>query len=179
MRFFALATVPLLASAAAVYKRDAADDINTAVGYISSNLTKVDGTLATLGYNDTITGLALLFQTSDLQNAVKNAQTVIEAAPQLTDAQSGSVAIPLTKVATQTESFLTDLQNKKPQLQTAFLGGNSDFLVEYNLQQSQSAVDAFGTAITAKLSATYAAVAPQIIAQIDAAFKTAIATFSS
>lgn len=178
MRFFALAALPLLASAGVV-KRDAATDINTAVGYIQSNLTQVDGTLAKLGYNDTITGLALLFQTSDLQNAVKNAQSVIEASPQLDDAQSGSVAIPLTQVATQTKSFLNDLIAKKPEIQTAFLGGNADFLVEYNLQQSQSDVDAFGTAITAKLSATYAAIAPQVIDQIDAAFKTAIAAFSS
>lgn len=177
MRVLSLIALPLLASAA-VLKRDAAADINTAVGYISSNLTQVDKTLSGLGYNDTITGIFLLFQTQGLQDAVSNAQTVIEASPALDDAQSGSVSIPLTQVATQTINFLNHLVSKKPQLQTAFLGGNADFLVKFNLQSSQDKVEGFGTAITSKLSATYASLAPQVIGQITAAFNTAIEAFS-
>jgi hypothetical protein len=184
MRFSIIAAaLPLLAVASPVFKRATDADvtaITTAVGYISSNITKLDGQVNSLGYNDTIGGLITLFSTGDLQTAVTNAETVVEGVQgQFDDAQSGALAIPLTRLVPQVQKLLNDLVAKHPQIRTALLGGDASFIVKINLQDSKTKTDAFAAKLIATLSAQYQAIAPQVVSQIDASFDAAITAYSS
>jgi hypothetical protein len=115
MRFSLIAAaLPLLAVASPVEKRATDADvtaITTAVGYISGNITKLDGQVNNLGYNDTIGGLFTLFSTGDLQKAVDNAGAAVDATEgTFNDNQSGALSIPLTQLVPKVQKVSFPLE---------------------------------------------------------------------
>jgi hypothetical protein len=185
MRFSVLtaAALPLLALAGPVLKRASDADvqaITVAIGYISGNVTKLDGQVNALGNSDTLGALGTLTSTNDLQTALTNAATTVgNVFGQFSDSQSGALSVPLTQLVPKVIQLLNDIIAAKPKYQTALFGGSATFIVEANLQSSQTKTKDFQAALVSKLSTQYQALAPQVTAPLDAKFTEAVAAYAN
>jgi hypothetical protein len=184
MRFsiLAAAAMPLLALAGPVVKRASDADvaaITTAIGYISGNVTKLDGQINALGYSDTLGALGTLSSTTDLQGAITYTEQVVSRVfGQFDDSQSGALSIPLTQLVQKTITLLNDIIAAKPKFKTALFGGDASFIVEANLKTSQSDTKSFQAKLVSVLSAQYQQLAPQVTASLDAKFQEAVDAYA-
>ncbi|KAF7198279.1 hypothetical protein HII31_00018, partial [Pseudocercospora fuligena] len=163
----------------AIVKRDAAS-ITQAIGYIQSNITAVNMTLNTFTKpKDSITAFKIQIQTEALTKSVQNAGNVSSASAPLSDSESFTVASAVLNLQPKINSLLDNVENHKPQFDTAIFGFSASPIVKKDLQDAQKASNDFGNALTPKLSGAYQQAAPIVIKQINDKFNEAIAKFSS
>ncbi|KAI5362709.1 Putative Cell wall mannoprotein [Septoria linicola] len=172
--------LPVLALATpSLYKRDGAS-ITQAISYVNSNITAVNNTLNTFNKpKDSITALKIQVHTTELTKSVNSAASVANASAPLSNSEEFDVATAVLNLQPNINSLLDNVVAHKPQFGTAIFGFSASPLVKKDLQDAEKAADAFGAALTPKLSGAYQQAAPIIVQQIDAKFDEAIKQFSS
>ncbi|KXT11155.1 hypothetical protein AC579_4069 [Pseudocercospora musae] len=190
MRFATLIVSSLLTIASAialatVEKRDAASIIS-AVKNIQSKITTLNSTVTSFNKGD-LDGLVKVLkiqqQSTDVGNAVKSATSTAQASQPIpadtaTSTPNNQVAAAVLSLKDSLQSFLTNLQSKKPAFDSVVAVVSVSQQIKQTLTQQKGSSDALGTAITIKLASPYKDFAPLITGQIDGYFNQAIQTFS-
>jgi hypothetical protein len=111
---------------------------------------------------------------------IKSATKIASKSGNFTDPESQSVATAFVNLVPVVEASLTTIDGKKSDFETGLLGiGSLTGLVLTTVKQLKSDSDALATAIIAKLTPTWAGLAPLVLAQVDAAFQKVIDDYSS
>ncbi|EED24461.1 antigenic cell wall galactomannoprotein, putative [Talaromyces stipitatus ATCC 10500] len=178
--FFPLITLTL--SSPLLSKRDEAS-VLTGIQKIANATITLNNTVASYpgGIEGTITAVEILSDSFAVINAIVCTTNDAKHSANFTDAESESVAEAfIATLVPVVESSLATIESKKADFEDGFLGiASLTSLVETILKEIKSDSDDLATAIIAKLTSTWASVAPLIVAEIDDAFDKAIATFAS
>ncbi|KAL1621063.1 hypothetical protein SLS56_009368 [Neofusicoccum ribis] len=158
-------------------KRDAAA-VSAAIGTIETRLTTFNNTLNTFGASPSLlNALSVQTASNNVQTALTDATTAANSSAAFDDAGSAQVAQDILELQPQINSVLDNVVAKKPAFDSV-QNGALNGLVSQSLQDQKSGAAAFGDAVTAKLTPTYAAQAPAINQAIQAKFDEAIAAYA-
>ncbi|PYI04102.1 antigenic cell wall galactomanno protein [Aspergillus sclerotiicarbonarius CBS 121057] len=160
-------------------KRDASGVVS-AVNTISTQLITLNSTVSGYpgGIEGTLSALQIQAETIQLEFDLKTAISVTRQSANFTDAESQTVAEAFVTLEPQIASTLANIVSKKPDFDDGLLGiASLSFLVKFDLQELSSLSSALGSAVQAKLSGTYAELAPLVLNEISSAFKSAIAAY--
>ncbi|PWY93564.1 antigenic cell wall galactomanno protein [Aspergillus sclerotioniger CBS 115572] len=160
-------------------KRDATSVIS-AVTTISTQLITLNTTVSNYpgGIEGTLSALQIQAETIQLEVDLKSAIIATRQSANFTDAESQKVAQAFITLEPQIASTLGNIVSKKPDFDDGLLGiASLSFLVKFDLQELSSLSKSLGTAVQAKLSGTYAQLAPLVLDEIAKAFREAIAAY--
>ncbi|OJJ48164.1 hypothetical protein ASPZODRAFT_130113 [Penicilliopsis zonata CBS 506.65] len=170
-----------LANASPIIRRDGAAVVS-AITTLANQLTALNSTVTSYegGLAGSLTAVEIQLQDEAVVTDLQAAVTVTQQSANFTETESEEVAVAVLDLEPKIVSVLANLVAKKPDFETGLLGVFSlDALVKSDLQQQKILAARLGDAIVAKLTATYAAVAPLINDEIADQFDSAIAAFSS
>ncbi|KAH8690522.1 antigenic cell wall galactomannoprotein [Talaromyces proteolyticus] len=163
-------------------KRDEASSVISGIQKISDAVITLNKTVSSYpgGIEGTITALDILGDSFSLEHAITSTTSDAKQSANFTDTESQSIAQAFVNLVPTIQSSLTTIEGKKSEFQHGLLGlASLDWVVEDLLKTLKSDSDALSTAVIAKLTSTWAGVAPLVVSQIDAAFETAITTYST
>jgi Hydrophobic surface binding protein A len=116
----------------------------------------------------------LLTDSISLLNDINAATHIAQASANLTLLEAISVAQSTISLASMVESTLTNIVNSKPKFDKLVVVSP---VILLNLKSEKGATDSFGAAVVAKVPAALQATAQNLLAPIDDAFNSAIATY--
>ncbi|KAL4940238.1 hypothetical protein BDV06DRAFT_224291 [Aspergillus oleicola] len=160
-------------------KRDGAAVITT-VNTISSSMLTLNETVTSYagGLLGTGTALKIEFQSLELANDLRSAISTTTDSANFTETESLNVAGSFIDLQPNIFSTLDNIVSKKAAFDRGLLGVASlGFLVRSNLETQRDLAAQLGEAVTVKLTATYAGIAPLLNEQIRGKFEEAIAAF--
>nr|POE96411.1 hypothetical protein CFP56_56461 [Quercus suber] len=156
-----------LAYAADVYSVQAQIQVITAyANLLSSDVQQVNGSVQGIPW-----ALAVQQDAVNIYRQVLNGTAQANASPPFSDQGSYNVSIALLSTTQTVKASLASTQSK------AAVFGELSPLVLGSLYQLKQSTDTFGKAIAAKLTTAYQNAAPGVIAQLDAAFNSAIVAY--
>ena len=131
------------------------------------------------GVAGTLDALTILGDSLSLVADINSVTALAKQSVNFTSTESEEVAVAFIDLLPSVESSLTTIDEKKADFETGLLGiGSLTPLVLGLVKQIKSSADDLGAAITAKLTAEWAAEAPTILAEVNAAFDTTIEDYS-
>ncbi|KAL5337373.1 hydrophobic surface binding protein A-domain-containing protein [Aspergillus crustosus] len=160
-------------------KRDGAAVID-AVNTISESLITLNNTVTSYrgGILGTVTALKIEFQSIALSNDLRAAIRTTTSSADFTEDESMLVSAAFIDLQPNIFTTLDNIVLKKPQFDNGLLGiGSLAFLVRSNLESQKDLAGQLGEAVTDKLTATFAVIAPLLNAQIAAKFDEALAAY--
>jgi hypothetical protein len=175
----ALATTAL--AFPSIVKRDA-DSIVASISTISADVSTLNSTLNTytLGNpQNSVTQVTIQTQTDDLGKAIQAGTNAAKASAVLDSNGSGKVASAVLNLQPKITSLLNNIEAKKPVFDQGVGGVSASPLVLESLKKQKQLSAEFGAAVAEKLTGPFAALAPTVNGQIQAAFDKAIAKYSS
>ncbi|PMD14637.1 hypothetical protein NA56DRAFT_583345 [Hyaloscypha hepaticicola] len=141
---------------------------------------------ATVALNSTVTSFPsnplldlldvgpLLTDSLTLLNDINSATATAQKSANLTISEVVAVAEATLSLASTVESVLTNIVNSKPKFDKLVVVSP---VILLNLKSEKSATDKFGAAVVAKVPTAFQTTAQNLLAPIDAAFNSAIATY--
>lgn len=162
--------------------QDEASSVISGIQTISSAIITLNKTVSSYpgGIEGTITALDILGDSLNLEHAITSTTSDAKQSANFTDTESQTIAEAFVNLLPTIQSSLTTIEGKKSEFQHGLLGlASLDWVVESLLKSLKSDSDALSTAVIAKLTSTWAGVAPLVVKEIDTAFETAITTYST
>jgi len=160
-------------------KRDAAT-VESDISAISAQVTKLNDDITTFSSNPTSLADALAIHTdaTQLETIINTATTDTNASPAFSESDGNTILSDIETLQPLISNALTNLEAQHANFAKLPLAG-SVALVESDLNTLNTDTTAFENALVAKAPADLLPTASSVISEINGAFQTAIATYSS